>query len=109
MTVKADFGKMLDLSYRSELLKRLEVEPVLVRIMRQEADMKKQMIHDTLHPFHRWLLLRTKWRWLIRGYHWEQHFTGEKLILRLYRGNKLLRQEEIDRRPITFRRYTGHD
>lgn len=105
MSNVVSFQKYMENAYRDKLLHQLNVEPILIKIMREEAELKEKMIRDTLHPFRRWLVNRTKWRWLVSGYRFEQHFTGEKLIMRLYRGTKLLRHEEIDRRPITFRKW----
>lgn len=105
--MKLEFGAYLDHSYKDHLLSRLNMEPVLLKLMMQERKLKERMIRESLHPFTRWFLLRFKWSWLVRHYRYEQESIGEKLVMRLYRKDKLIRTEELDRRPITFRRFSS--
>lgn len=105
--MKIDFGAYLDHSYKDSLLSQLNLEPVLLKLMVKEREFKERMLRESLHPFTRWLLLRFKWSWLVRHYRYEEHSTGEKLVMKLYRKGKLIRTEELDRRPITYRRFSS--
>lgn len=109
---KQNLQAYLDQSYKDALVKRLNTESVFVTLMRQRFEQKEKMIHESLGPIRRFLLLRFKWRWLIRNYRLEESRTNDRFTMyMLYKGKRLLAVKAFENKPtsISFKRWSPNE
>lgn len=101
------FGAFLDKSYQKSIHEQLNMEPILAKMVREQAERKENLIRESLHPFRAWLVKKTKWKWLLRSYRVVESNRGDKVMYQIYKGNRLLKEALFESGPtITFKRYS---